>query len=232
MDAHKLLLADSNEDFLTALAEILSPQYQVFTTRSGKEALHILQREQCGVMILDLMLTELDGISLLEQAVALGLNPKVLVMTPLFNDYIQSAAERLGVAYLVYKPCDLQAVANRISDLSHGLRLAEPVDPHSQIRSLLTQLSVSAKYRGCRYLMEAIYLMAQDSGQSVTKELYPAVAQICNCDSSNVERSIRSVLDVAWKKRQPSIWECYFPLHKKRPTNAEFISRLAEMIRL
>jgi two-component system response regulator (stage 0 sporulation protein A) len=68
----------------------------------------------------------------------------------------------------------------------------------------------------------------------VTKVLYPEVAKRCDCDPSHVERSIRSAIEAAWKRRDDSIWKLYFPeegMHSgKRPTNSAFIARLAQSL--
>ena len=64
-----LLIADSNDAFRQQLAEAFKPHYHIFTCADGREALEILRREHCDCLVLDLMLPELDGISMLEMAV-------------------------------------------------------------------------------------------------------------------------------------------------------------------
>lgn len=233
MDTQTLLIADSNEDFRLALAEALQGLYHVRCCQSGKEALTILRKERCDILVLDLMLSELDGISLLQAAVEEGINPMVLAATCYINDYILEAANRLGVGYLMRKPCDVQATTARVADLSR--RLHAPVrrqDARAFVCAMLLSLGISTKHDGYLYLQEAILRMADAPEQSITKELYPAVAAVCACNGKLVERSIRSALDVAWKRRESGVWQQYFPSSPKRPTNAEFISRLAESLRL
>ena len=78
--------------------------------------------------------------------------------------------------------------------------------------------------------------MAKDPAQSVTKELYPAVGALCNADADNVERSCRSAIVSAWNNRDDQLWQLYFAADGsgmlKRPTNATFISRLADTLRM
>ena len=229
----KLLIADCNEDYRSALAAALTEQYQVLCCRSGNEALALLQQELPDIIILDLMLPELDGLTLLERVSAKGIRPMVLAATPIFSDYVFSCAQRLGIEYLVRKPCDIGAIASRIRDLSKKLKTPEPkADPVSFVSSLLLSLDISTKHNGFAYLREAILLMAKDPAQSVTKILYPEVARICGCHKENVERSIRTALDKAWEKRDPRKWQQYFPSAQQRPSNAVFISRMAEALLL
>ncbi len=64
----KLLIADCSEDYRTALANALTDHYHVLCCRTGTEALDILRRENPDILVLDLMLPELDGLTLLERA--------------------------------------------------------------------------------------------------------------------------------------------------------------------
>ncbi len=229
----KLLIADCNEEYRTALAAVLTEQYQVLCCRSGMEALSLLQQENPDIFVLDLMLPELDGLTLLERVSAGGICPMVLAATPILSDYVFSCAQRLGIEYLVRKPCAIEAVASRIRDLSQKLKAPEPKrDLVNYVSNLLLSLGISTKHNGFAYLREAILLMARDPAQSVTKMLYPQVAHICECSKENVERSIRTALDRAWEKRDPDLWQKYFPNARQRPSNAVFISRLAESLLL
>lgn len=229
----KLLIADCNEEYRSALAAALSSQYHVLSCRSGTEALTLLLQEYPDIFILDLMLPELDGLTLLERTSASGIRPMVLAATPILSDYVYGCAQRLGIEYLVRKPCDIGAIVSRIQDLSRRLKAPEPkIDPVSYITGLLLSLGISTKHNGFAYLREAILLMAKDPAQSVTKMLYPEVAHICGCHKENVERSIRTALDRAWEKRDTEKWQTFFPGVQQRPSNAVFISRMTEALLL
>ena len=77
--------------------------------------------------------------------------------------------------------------------------------------------------------------MAENPGMSVTKELYPAVGSLCNSSGMLVERSIRSAVDGAWRKRDDQIWRQFFRADASgvipRPSNTLFISSLAKPLR-
>lgn len=238
MDALKLLIADGNEEFRIALAEALQGSYYVRSCTNGKEALELLRSYSPEVFVLDLMLPELDGISLLQAAAASGICPMVLATSRFINDYVLEMTEQLGVGYLMVKPCDVRATVARISDLSRNLRpplLAQP-DPRTHVTNLLLSLGLPTKLRGYAYLREAILLMAKNPDQSITKELYPAVSVVCGCKAGHVERSIRNAIETAWNHRDDRVWQLYFQPGLDgvipRPTNAAFISRLADSLRL
>jgi len=228
----KLLIADCNEDYRIALAAALQGQYQVLTCRTGTEALDLLYKEHPDIFVLDLMLPELDGLSLLERACADGIRPMVLAATPILSSYVNSCAQRLGIEYLVRKPCDIDAIASRIRDLSQRLKAAPSTDPASYVTGQLLSLSISTKHNGFAYLREAVLLMSKDPSQSVTKVLYPAIAHAFGCNKENVERSIRTALDSAWDRGDRQLWRKFFPDAEQRPSNAVFISRITEALLL
>lgn len=152
MDAMKLLIADGNEEFRRALAAELQGAYHVRCCGDGKEALSLLRSFVPDVLVLDLMLPELDGISLLQSAASAGLCPMVLVTSRFYNDYILGALGELSVGYMMRKPCDIPATAARIGDLSRHIRapLVTPPDPQTQVTNLLLSLNIPSKLRGLR----------------------------------------------------------------------------------
>lgn len=238
MDVLRLLIADGNDDFRTALAEALQGQYYVRTCATGREALEQLRSYGPDILVLNLLLPEIDGITLLEQAVREQIRPMVLVTTRYQNDYIMEAVTRLGVGYVMMRPCEIPAAVARIRDLSRRLDppLFSAPDPHTQVTNLLLTLGIPTRLKGYQQAKEAILRMAADPDQSITKELYPAVAAVCGGDWRHVERTIRSAIAAAWKKRDERIWQHYFPPEPdgtvRKPTNGDFITRMAEALRL
>lgn len=238
MEMLKLLIADGTEEFRLALADALRGSYLVRLCQEGQETLAALRAYKPDVMVLDLMLPGLDGISLLHQAAEAGIRPIVLATTRFANDYVLEAAEKLGVGYVMIKPCDVKATVARLSDLSQ--RISPPAvtqpDTRTAASNLLLTLGVPTKLRGYNYLREALLQDIRDPSQSVTKELYPAVGAVCGANKDQVERSIRSAISTAWNRRDDQVWRLYFQPGPDgsvpRPTNAAFISRLAERLML
>jgi two-component system response regulator (stage 0 sporulation protein A) len=148
------------------------------------------------------------------------------------------ALDRLGVGYLMVKPCDVNATLARIRDLSQ--RNASPnlltTDLRSTVSNILIRLSMPTKLRGYGCSREAILCMMKDPAMSVTKELYPKVAKLCEGNTAQVERAIRGAIQAAWENRDDLVWGQYFLPGTDgvipRPTNAEFISRIADCLAL
>lgn len=97
---------------------------------------------------------------------------------------------------------------------------------------LLHKLRFRIHIAGYKQLAIAIPCFAFDDTQSLTKELYPYVANHFGySDWHSVERAIRYAILDAWEHRNPEIWAQYFPNQKKPPSNKQFIATLAELLR-
>lgn len=224
-----LLIADCNEDFRLALSEALQPHFRILSCGTGPQALALLRREQPELFVLDLMLPETDGLTLLETAAAEGLRPKVLIASGMLTDYVYSCTQRLGICYMVRKPCSIPALITRILDLDRE-SAAKPVDQPSRICGLLLALGFRTSHDGYEYIRTALPMLLEDPGISVTKEVYPAVAKRHRTQISNVERNIRSAIESAFLRGDPQLWQNYFPNALRRPSNAVFLSRLTQAL--
>lgn len=236
MNKLELLIADGTEEFSRKLADALSEHFNIHQCRKGSEALPLLKSVRPDIMVLDLMVSGLDGISLLHSEAFREHRPVVLATTRLLNDYIIETAVSLDVGYLIVKPCEPSAVAERVLDLADRFirRTSAVPNPKGYAEHLLIKLGVPPHLSGSRYLNEAIVIMSSKPDLSITKELYPMVGSRCSSSHTQVERSIRNAIAHAWAHRDEEEWRRYFPMEcssGNRPSNGVFIGRLAGVIR-
>ena len=224
----EIAIAELEKDYLELAG------FRVTMINEGTKGLSEALSGDYQLVILDLMLPGLDGISLLQSEPMRELRPIVLAVSRFASDYVVESIEQLGVGYLMLKPCDIKATVARIADLSQRIKppAVTPADNKTRISNTLLTLGIPTKLRGYAYLREAVEVMAQHPGLSITKELYPMVGQRCGASAENVERSIRGAIAAAWENRDDQIWRMYFSANPgqlpRRPTNAAFISRLAD----
>lgn len=236
MEMLKLLIADTGEEFRQSLADQVRGAYRIRVCKEGHQTLETLLSFKPDLVVLDMMLPGLDGVSILETLHHCGMHPVILAVSKWSNDYMIHAASRYGVGYMMTKPCDIKAVAARLKDLAEQVDPAEIArpDPRTIVSNILLGLGFSTKLRGYTYLREAILEMANNPGQSITKILYPTVGRICEADRIQVERSIRTAINKAWEKRDEAMWRLYFPKASDgtvtRPTNAVLITTIADRI--
>lgn len=245
MASRKLLIAEGSEEVTAALTEVLAGEYHIRTCSDGEEALLLLRSFAPDVMILDLMMPKLDGITLLQLAREEGKIPAVLAVSRLFSDYISKALGRLGVDYVMQKPCAIRALVARIRDLERSMAQGddpapppegEPVQDLSvTVTNILLSMGFKSSHHGYQYLREAILIMAKNPDMPLTKELYPNVAERFQRSGDNVERSCRTAIEYALKHGDKQIWRMYFNTDAggqiPKPTNGAFITRMAEALR-
>lgn len=229
----KLLIADSTDETRQALEVLFRDRCLIRTCADGEAALELLQQFVPDIMVLDLMLPKTDGLSILQILQQWDTKPMVLVQTAIHSEYLMDRLSYLGVAYVVHKPCHIKALEVRVQDFLAQLQNAppQPQNDNQVIANILMSMGFSPKLDGYAYLVDAIPLYAQDSSQSITKELYVAVGQLHRKEPSLVERSIRSAIEKAWKDREDAVWRQYFRPAPDgtiaRPSNGTFIARIA-----
>lgn len=106
------------------------------------------------------------------------------------------------------------------------------------IAQWLARVGIPPHFRGFLYLQRSIALAQRYPSllNSLTGELYPAVARFFGITSSQVERSIRHAIEEAWVSGDFQLQEGLFggsvDLRRGKPTNRLFIARLVEQTRL
>ena len=105
------------------------------------------------------------------------------------------------------------------------------------VNHLLLTIGVPDALKGHRCLRKAIVMAVEDEFlcDKITTRLYPVVAKACGTTASRTERAIRHAIEVAWDRCELEILNRYFgntiSPNKGRPTNGEFIARMANIIR-
>ena len=236
MQPQKLLIADSSEEVCQALTELLSERYHVCCCRSGDRALELLRSFSPDLVYIDLMLPQIDGIVVLQTAAQEDIHPKILVSVGLLSSYVEDALNRLQVSYMVKRPCSPKTIVNHIDELAESLSrppvpIAAPeVDPSG----FLLRLGIGSHMDGYHYMLTGYPLFSQNPQQTVTKELYPAIAKAHGKTGMQVERSIRNAIYTAWKRRDNRIWRLYFPPAPDgsipRPTNTQMMHTLLRVL--
>lgn len=112
------------------------------------------------------------------------------------------------------------------------------VEMERYITKIMLDLGVPAHLKGYHFIREAILISEGDMEvvSSVTKLLYPEIARIYKTTSQKVERAIRNAIEVSWTRGNTETMEELFGYStasgKGRPTNSEYIARIADKIRL
>ncbi len=246
----RIILADDNKEFCEKLQEQLekySGMNIVGKASDGLELLRMIEEKTPDVVVTDVMLPQKDGLSAIRAAGELPLKkqPAYYVLSAFSSESLMAEAMALKVQYFTVKPCDLGDLAKRIS--SNGStgafslanrQIAPEVELEMRVTGIIHDIGVPAHIKGYQYLREAIIMTVNDMDiiNAITKVLYPTVAKRYKTTSSRVERAIRHAIEVAWDRGDVEVLNGFFGYTvsniKGKPTNSEFISMIADRIRL
>ena len=106
-----------------------------------------------------------------------------------------------------------------------------------QLTPYLYRIGLSPHIAGYFYLRDAVaeYLLAPGASFSVTKDIYPRIAEKYNKTTNAIERSIRHAITCAWKagglRGLKNDENSFFLTFREKPSNKRFILSLVEMMR-
>lgn len=114
---HTLLVVDDQRGMRLLLGEVFHQEgLRVITAASGTEALTIVRLTPPDLMLLDLKLPKLDGRTVLQKAIRLCPELRVIVMTA---DYNEDCALQLlsyaGVVAVIAKPFDVHRLRELVT---------------------------------------------------------------------------------------------------------------------
>ena len=112
------------------------------------------------------------------------------------------------------------------------------LDPEQEIRKILLELGAPDHLVGHPYVIRAILLVIGDQLyiNHITFGLYPQLAVEFDTTPTRVERAIRHLIEVTWCRGDLDVLDRYFgntiSASRGKPTNGEFIARMANVIKL
>jgi DNA-binding NtrC family response regulator len=115
MKGSKVLLVDDEAVFTNNMAKLLTNRgYKVTAVNSGDAAIRALQDQSFDVVVLDLKMPGMDGITTLKQIKKLGLFTEILILTG--HGSIDTALEaiKLGAYDYLTKPCEIGELVAKI----------------------------------------------------------------------------------------------------------------------
>jgi two-component system response regulator (stage 0 sporulation protein A) len=250
----RVALADDNREFAELLKEYLSSQSDIEVigvAYNGGEVIDLLKERVPDVLVLDIIMPHLDGLGVLEQVQELNIQPipKIIMLTAFGHENITQRAVELGASYYILKPFDMEVLTHRIRQMqgvtsTPSRKFTLNTQTHrsnhldANITNVIHEIGVPAHIKGYLYLREAITMVYYevDLLGSITKSLYPRIAEKFNTTPSRVERAIRHAIEVAWSRGNMesirSLFGYTINVTKAKPTNSEFIAMVADKLRI
>lgn len=260
MEKLNVAIADDNERMLHLLSNIIKSDDElqvVGTAKDGEEAYGMIKDKEPDVVLLDIVMPKLDGLSVMDKIKNdrnIKKHPAFIMISAIGQEKITEDAFALGADYYIMKPFDNDTVLSRIKYVKkRSSRLAGEIKKinayekqeeyternlESEVTGIIHEIGVPAHIKGYQYLREAIIMSVMDIEMlnSITKILYPTIAKKYQTTPSRVERAIRHAIEVAWSRgKMDTIDELFgYTINngKGKPTNSEFIALIADKIRL
>ena len=244
----RVLVVDDNKS-ITAKIEKQSSSHTVIKVvnvlNNGAEALDYIinHKNEYDIICMDIILPDIDGLTILEKMKQEGIKKKVIVLTSYKKEYTINMTNQYGVSYYMLKPFSMLALETRIIEIAkkENLKAVELNDKerelHVAISKILHQLGIPSHIKGYNYIRESVFLFYKnsDSYGGITKEIYPEVALRFSTTASRVERAIRHAIEVSWNRGDYDLMEELFgnsvAFDKAKPTNSEFIASIADRLR-
>ena len=231
MENVNVVIVDDNPMILNTLDEVMSSEAGLSVigrADNGKDAIDMIKDTQPDVVLLDLVMPQMDGITVVEnikKKTSMLKNPAFIILSAVGGEQMTEEAFQAGANYFLMKPFDKDILVNKIRRigkrpvrpvpgkvLEAPLKAATPEEAamnreeymkehlETDITKMLHELGIPAHIKGYQYLRDAISMVVRDREmmEAVTKILYPEIAKKNYTSSSRVERAIRHAIEVAW----------------------------------
>lgn len=236
----RIYLADSDSEALGKMKEYFDAQEEfeiVGMAGTGDVVIEEVFGLKPDILVSEVLLSGIDGFKVIEKLKnELGLRmPKVVFVSNLTHAGFISKAMKEGASYFMVKPISFDNLRERILDLSNPeVNIEGDKILDEKIANIFISIGIPAHIKGYHFLREAVKLavVEPDIISSITKRLYPTIAEKFATSSSKVERGMRHAIEVAWNRGKIENINNLFGLQiygaNEKPTNGELIALIAD----
>lgn len=157
----KILIIDDEKSICTFLTLALEDEYEVFTAQSSKNAYEILEKEKISLVILDLLLGEESGLTVLKDIKEKNAEIAVIMMTAYGDIKTSVEAIKQGAFHYLSKPLDLDELKHYISQALELQNLSRRVETLSAALKELEQRTYYGEIIGKSEPMQKIYWLIE-----------------------------------------------------------------------
>lgn len=237
----KIYLADDTEDISLEKYFNDSDYWTVVgKNNNGQTVVNDVLNLKPDFLIMEVMLSGMDGFMVMEKLKnEMKSNcPKIIFISNLSHSGFVSKAIKEGASYFMVKPVMPQNLEERMLDLLNSKmeknNLSNDKQLDEKISNIFISIGIPAHIKGYQFLREAVKLAVEEPEiiGSITKKLYPTIAEKFETSSSKVERGMRHAIEVAWNRGKIENINSLFGLkiygRNEKPTNGELIALIAD----
>lgn len=234
----KLFIADTENDELLKYFSNKEEYEVVGSSQNGQEVVKEVLSLKPDFLIMEVMLSGMDGFMVLENLKKqMSEMPKIIFISNLSHSGFISKAIKEGASYFMVKPIIPSNLEERLKDLLENSGEVENKNEKQldeKISNIFISIGIPAHIKGYQFLREAVKLAVEEPEiiGSITKKLYPTIAEKFETSSSKVERGMRHAIEVAWNRGKIENINSLFGLKiyssNEKPTNGELIALIAD----
>ena len=178
MEKQKVLIVDDEETIRVSLKSSLNKSgIHSDTAESGSIALEILKSDHYDIVLTDIMMDDVTGITLLKKVKERFPKIEVLLMTGYANIETAIEAVRLGASDYLVKPCTIKAILSSIKNCVEKRRLIRKKN-FSQDLQMLGATLPGNKPLTKRELEVYRHLISGKSDKLIAEELDVTIATV------------------------------------------------------
>lgn len=231
----KIYIADIDGENLVEYFKGKDSFEVVGSSSDGEEVVNSAIKLQPDVLVMEVMLSKLDGFAVFEKIKVLKeKTPKVIFISSLSHSGFVTKALQMGASYFMIKPINAENLESRINEILSNSLSQENRQLDEKISNIFISIGIPAHIKGYQFLREAVKLAVEEPEiiSSITKKLYPTIAERFETSSSKVERGMRHAIEVAWNRGKIENINNIFGLkiynRNEKPTNGELIALIAD----
>lgn len=158
----RVLVVDDNKNITAKIEKQFSSHAVIEVVKvinNGKDALDYIlnHKNEYDIICMDIILPEIDGLSILERMKQENIKKKVIILTSYKKEYTINMTNNYGVSYYMLKPFSMLALETRIIEIAkrENLKAVELNDKerelHVAISKILHQLGIPSHIKGYNY---------------------------------------------------------------------------------
>ncbi len=232
---YSVCIADDNKIWANTLASFLNRQENfniVGILSDGLEALNFIIQEKPDILILDIVMPNCDGTSIVNYIYTQmdDYHPIVYILSGIGTNSIIKILNEYNIDFFSMKPTSLEIILEnlqRITKANSNNGSQNDIIPEILvIPDIVKQLGLVSDRSSTKCVMMTLEYCINNNEYYglLTKEVYPEIAKSLKISSSAVERNIRIAIKQMELKNSKLYRELFLQVSRSKITNSEFIS--------
>ena len=113
----KVLIVEDDEDYLLILKQSLTGKgFSVIFAKDGQEGLKMVQKENPDLILTDILMPKMDGVTMAKALKEMGIKPKIIFLTNLKGELPVMEGIVEGTDYIVKSDMHVNQIISKIKE--------------------------------------------------------------------------------------------------------------------